>query len=111
MADHTLTVQESSRAGLDLRAAESTVVTADTYYMPNDERTRLFVRNATGSTCVVTIETPATLDGLAITDRTVSILTAKEFLIGPFPKSVYNNGVGNVKVTFDQTVGIVAIRS
>ena len=110
MANHTLVVQDVARAGLDLRAAESTVVVVDTYYFPNDGRTKLYVRNATGSTCVVTIETPGTVDGLAITDRTVSIVTAKEYEIGPFPQGYYSNDSGQVKVTFDQTVGIVAVR-
>lgn len=110
MANVTLTVQDVARTGLDLRAAETTVVIANTYYFPNDGRTKLFVRNATGSTCVVTIETPKTVDGLAVTDRTVSVATAKEFEIGPFPPDTYNNDSGQVKVTFDQTVGIVAVR-
>ncbi len=110
MADHTLVVQDIVRSGLDLRAAESTVVVVDTYYMPNDSRTKLNVRNATGFTCVVTIETPATVDGLAVADRTVSVGDNKEFLIGPFPIDTYSNSLGQVKFTFNQTVAIVAVR-
>jgi hypothetical protein len=110
MADHTLVVQDIVRTGLDLRAAESTVVTADTYYMPNDGRTKLNVRNATGFACTVTIETPATVDGLAVADRTVSVADNKEFLIGPWPIDTYSNSSGNVKFTFNQTVAIVAVR-
>ncbi len=110
MSNVDLTVQEVSRSGLDLRAAEATVVTANVYYFPNDGRTRLYVRNATASTCVVTIDSPKTVDGLAVADRTASVAAAKEFEIGPFPTDYYNNDAGKVKVTFDQAVGIVAVR-
>ena len=110
MADVTLTVYDVVRAGLDLTANKTTVVTANTYLMPNDGRTTLHVKNATGSTCVVTIATPKTVDGLAVADRTVSIATAKEFDIGPFPSDPYSNSDGQVSITFDQTVDIVAKR-
>ncbi|MCC6192265.1 MAG: hypothetical protein IT318_24805 [Anaerolineales bacterium] len=110
MADITQTVYEVARGGLDLTASKTTVVTANNYFFPNDGRTKLYVKNATGSTCVVTIDTPNTVDGQAIANRTVSVATAKEFEIGPFPPGDYNDGNGKVKVTFDQTVDIVVVR-
>lgn len=110
MADVTLTVQDVARTGLDLTAAKTTVVTANDYYFANDGRTNLYVKNGTGSTCTVTVDVPATVDGQAVTDRTVSVATAKEFEIGPFPTNWYNDGAGRVKVNFNQTVDIVAVR-
>ena len=110
MSDVVLTVQAGSRTGVDLVANKTTVVTANNYYMPNDGNTRLHVKNATGSTCIVTIDTPGTVDSNAIANPTVSILTAKEFLIGPFPKNIYDDATGRVKFNFDQTVDINAVR-
>ncbi len=110
MADVTLTVQDVARTGLDLTAAKTTVITANDYYFANDGRTKLYVKNATGSPCTVTIDVPATVDGQAVTDKTVSVATAKEFEIGPFPQNWYNDGAGRVKVNFNQTVDIVAVR-
>lgn len=110
MANVQLTVQQASRSGLDLTANKTTVVTANTYKFQNDGRTKLYVKNATGSTCVVTIATPNTVDGLTVADRTVSVATAKEFFIGPFPPETYDDSNGDVALTFDQTVDIAAVR-
>ncbi|MBI5035569.1 MAG: hypothetical protein HZB51_34185 [Chloroflexi bacterium] len=110
MSDVVLTVLAGSRSGVDLTANKATVVVVNNYFMPNDGNTRLHVKNATGSTCVVTIDTPGTVDSNAIANPTVSVATAKEFLIGPFPKSVYDDSNGRVKFNFDQTVDITAVR-
>lgn len=110
MSDVVMTVQAGSRTGVDLTTNKATVVIANNYYMPNDGNTRLYVKNGTGTTCVVTIDTPGTVDGNAISNPTVSIATAKEFLIGPFPKSIYDDASGRVKFNFDQTVDITAVR-
>lgn len=110
MATVALTVQQVSRSGLDVTANKTTVVTANTYTFQNDGRTKLYVKNATGSTCVVTVATPNTVDGLAVADRTVSVATAKEFFIGPYPPEIYNDDNGNVLLTFDQPVDIEAVR-
>jgi hypothetical protein len=110
MAVVNLTVQDVARSGLNLTGAKTTVVVANDYYFPNDGRTKLFVNNiaATGNT--VTIETPNTVDGAAIADKTVAQLTLEKHLIGPFPQNFYNNGDGNMHVTFSAIVEIVAVR-
>lgn len=110
MADVTLTVKDVERTGLDLTAAKTTVVPANNYFFANDGRTKLYVKNATGSTCTVTVDVPTLVDGQAVTDRTVSVATAKEFEIGPFPQNWYNDGAGQVKVNFTQAVDVVAVR-
>jgi hypothetical protein len=110
-ADVTLTVGDVARTGLNLTGAKTVVDAANTYYFANDGRTALFVDNVTGDTCVVTITVPTLMvDGLAVANRTVSIVTAKIYLIGPFPPNWYNNGSGQVKVTFDKAVEISAVR-
>ena len=47
----------------------------------------------------ITIATPVTVDGLAVAERVVSMEYPRIYLIGPFPKKVYNNTAGKVTVT------------
>lgn len=106
----TLTPLAASRDGVNLTAAFTTVVTANTYEFVNDGRTRLVVNNDTLSSCNVVVATPNTEDGNAITDKTVAVAASKIYEFGPYLPSVYNNANGKVSVTFNQTVKIAAIR-
>lgn len=81
-----LTVQEIDRDGLEATYA-SAAAGGDT--VPNDEITFLHVKNGSGASIDVTIQTPGTVDGLAVTDRTVAVPASEERMIGPFPASVY----------------------
>lgn len=110
MATTTQTVYNAARGGLDLTAVKTTVVTADTYRFLNDGKTKQFVNNIANANCTVTIVTPATSDGLAISDRTVSVQTLRAAVIGPFPASPYNDDGGYVSMTFSQIVEITAFR-
>lgn len=95
MAD--LTVQSSSRTANDLAWAAPTVGTGDTFL--NTGREAILVNNAIDAPLTVTIETPATVDGLAITDRVVAVGAEKIALLGPFPRATYNNTEGKLKIT------------
>lgn len=110
MATVTQTVYESARAGLDLTTNKTTVNTSNTYQFLNDGRTKVFINNATNANCVATIVTPNTVDGLAVTDRAVSVPTLKAYMVGPFPPDIYNNDSGYLAMTFDQAVEITAVR-
>jgi hypothetical protein len=81
-----LTVQQIARSGLSPSYA-SAAGGGDT--VPNDEKTFLHIKNGGGSQITLTIQTPGTVDSLAITDRTVDIPAAGERMIGPFPASYY----------------------
>jgi hypothetical protein len=83
-----LTVQEISRAGL---SPSYSAANAGGDEAPNDEITFLHVKNGSGGSIDVTIQTPGTVDGLAITDRTVAVPASEERMIGPFPSSVYSS--------------------
>lgn len=61
----------------------------------------ILVTNGHTSDWVVTIATPATVDGLAVADRTVTIPDGESRLIGPFPKATYNSGTNKVNLTYD----------
>lgn len=110
MADVTLTVYDVLRAGRSITDNDTTVATANDYYFPNDGKTILHVANASGSTLTLTIETPNTVDGMAISDKTATLATAKSSVFGPYPPGIYNDENGNVHATFDQIVDIIALR-
>lgn len=110
MATITLTTHPATRAGLDVTANLTVVVTANTYQFLNDGRTKLHVVNATGSTCAVTAITPNTVDGNVIADKVVNVPNAKTYVLGPYPVGTYNNDAGYAQFTFDQTVSIIAVR-
>lgn len=110
MADVTLTVYDVVRAGTSITDNDTTIATANDYYFPNDGKTVLHVANASGSTVTVTMVTPNTVDGLAITDKTATLATAKSAVFGPFPPGVYNDVNGLVHCTFNQIVDVIALR-
>jgi hypothetical protein len=62
----------------------------------------IHVKNTHTSAQTVTIETPATVDGLAVADREVEIpANTGDKIIGPFPSSTYNDSAGKVQLTYD----------
>lgn len=89
MARVALSVQSTARTGLE---AAYTAATADGHAFDNTrENVFLHVKNGAGADTTVTISTPATVDGLAIPDRTVVVTASEDRFIGPFPKGLYNN--------------------
>ncbi len=60
----------------------------------------------------VTVETPGTIDGLAVADRTVTIESDTERFLGPYSPSDYNNAARQIAVEFDDVfnVSVAAIR-
>lgn len=79
MARQELTVQVLSSAGIVPAWSTPTV---DGFLISNDGDTHIHVKNANAGTVTVTIITPSTFDGLAVADRSVTILTGveKEFV-------------------------------
>lgn len=111
MANVTWTVQDARRSsnGLNVTDNDTAVTSSDTYYFANDGSIVLVITNDAGSN-TVTVETPNTLDALAITDLTATIAANKCHVLGPFPTGNYNNSDGNVKVTFSAAASVMAIR-
>lgn len=98
-----LTVQTIARAGV--APTLNAVSASDTF--ANDGRTYIDVNNGGATSLTVTIVTPATVDGLAIDDRTVTIAAGQRRVIGPFPKATYNHPTtGLVTVNFSATASI-----
>ena len=89
MARTELTLQTTTRAGI---APTYTAATVDGFAVNNEYyRVILHVKNGNASPCTVTVQTPGTVDGLAIPDLTVVVpATTGDKMIGPFPGAVYN---------------------
>lgn len=95
MARTDLSVQDIARSGL---APSFSAANADGHAIYNDGKTFIEVKNTDASPITVTIQTPGTVDGLAISDRTVTIpATTGDKMIGPFPPDKYNQISGSDK--------------
>jgi len=103
MARTALAVQSIVRSGLTPSYAAANV---DGHSLPNGG-TQEFLHVKTGGTgTTVTIQTPTTVDGLAVADRTVVIGTSSERMIGPFPRSQYNQGAEEVYIDFSSVTTV-----
>ena len=99
----TLTVQQIARTGLTPALAAAN---ADGSYVPNDGRMFVDVEN-TGSETTVTVDTPGTVDGLAVANLAVVVpATTGKKRIGPFPPDTYNQPDGTIKITYSQVSGV-----
>lgn len=93
MARTTLTVSQLVRGGLADPSA--TTGTADGHKVTNDGRVFLEFNNANASSRIVTVQTPATLSGLAVEDVGITIPgSASRFKAGPFETSLFNRPAG-----------------
>lgn len=112
-----LAVSQTNRSGISPSYAGSpsddsdNLVTTESYDFNNDGAVIVHIKN--GATAgEVAIETPNTVDGLAIPDRDVTISANTEYFIGPFPVEIYNNADRQVALTFTtpQTMELLALR-
>lgn len=113
MATNRLSVQNIVPGGLTATyavagAGQGELNVSDTYYINNDGKVWLHFKKSGAGDCVVTIPTPVTVDGLAVTDRTVTIpASTGDVMIGPFPREVYNQpGTHDFTFTVDEVTGL-----
>ncbi len=106
MSDVRLTPERILPIGLGATYTGS-LSTSNTYQVRNTGRTFLHFKKSGAGACVVTIETPVTIGGLAVAEQTVSVAasTGDEF-IGPFPTNIYNDGSHDVRVTLSEITGL-----
>jgi len=98
MAASEITIQPISRSGL---TPSYEAANADGNYFANSGNEFFHVKNGDSSPHTVTIQTPNTVDGLEIADRVVTVPATSEKMIGPFPAGTYNDGSGNVNLSYD----------
>jgi hypothetical protein len=96
-----IAVQTLSRTAAEITYSAPQVVASGGNYFANDGRTFLHFKfdGTAPATFTMTIETPGTVDGQAIAQRTQTLAKSKEYMIGPFPNGVYGQA-GDV-VYFD----------
>lgn len=105
MADVVKTPQVVVRAGV-APTYNSGLSTSDVYVIENDGRTILHFKKTGAGACTVTVETPGTVDGLAVADRTFNVpATTGDVFVGPFPREDYNTG-GNLRVSCSEITGL-----
>lgn len=106
MARTEISVQAISRDGLQ---PTYSALIADGHMFKNDgEHMFLHVKNDI-TPFTLTIQTPQTVDGLAVAEKTVSIGTSEEQFVGPFPVRTYNQASDLVYVDYSNvTDGTVA---
>lgn len=76
------------------------------YLAPNDGNTRLMCSSTAGST--VTVATPGTVDGLAISDLTLTVPDGDKIVVfGPFPPNIYG---AVLSVTVSAATSIAALK-
>jgi hypothetical protein len=102
MAMTALSVQNIVRSGL---TPSFSAANADGHSVVNDgKKTFVEVKNAGGSSITLTIKTPGTVDGLEVTDRTVTVgATTGDKMIGPFPVEDYG---ASVEITFSAVTSV-----
>jgi hypothetical protein len=109
MARGTITQHAISRQG----TFALTTVTADAVnnhaFDNSDGDVMILCQNGTASPVVLTFVTFATPDGLAVADLAVTVAAGADAIIGPFPKSLYNQADDTVYVNVDTTSASVAL--
>jgi hypothetical protein len=96
MANVTLAVQAATRSGITpsytAAGASPLLNVTDTFKFNNTGKEILHFKKTGANICTVTIQTPGTVDGLAVAERTVSVpATTGDVMIGPFPVEQYND--------------------
>lgn len=103
MADIRVDVEQVKDSGLSATNTGS-LTTSDTYLVNNDGRTVLHFKKDQASDATITIETPRTVGGLAVADRTVTIPgSTGDVFVGPLAPGLYNTGQ-DVKFTISGDV-------
>ena len=96
-----ITVQVMDRH-TPIEPTQTAAVVTDYHKFVNDGRTFLFLIGGAAN-CEIVVQTPGTVDGLAVDDITYDItLAATEYrIMGPFPPSVYNQSDGYVYIDWE----------
>jgi hypothetical protein len=103
MAATALTVADVSRTGLAYAPAAAN---ADGHLLPNTGKEFLAIVNADSGAHVVSAAIVRTVDGVTPAAKTLSVPAGATRLWGPFAREDYNNGAGQVAISFDGVTGV-----
>ncbi len=85
----------------------------DGHQFPNSGQEILIIKNTGAGAHTITVQTPRTVEGLAVAELTNSIAAAGEEVMGPFDPNTYNQGganEGQVFVDFDASPAELSVR-
>jgi type VI protein secretion system component VasA len=103
----TVTVQDMTILSSGLTPSYAAGDAAETYLIPNNGDMFVHVKKSGAGSCTVTVATPNTVQGLAITDYTATVpATTGDKMIGPFAPADFNNSAGQILVTFSEVTGL-----
>lgn len=106
MAEVRLTPQKLLATGITPTYTGS-LSTENTYQIRNNGSTFVHFKKSGAGDCVVTIQTPKTVGGLAVAEQTVTVpATGGDKMIGPFPPHIYNDGDHDVNITLSEITGL-----
>ena len=98
MARTPVTVQNITRTATEMTYSAANASGDGGNSFANDGRTMLHIKagGTAPASFTLTIETPGTVDGQAIAQRTATLAKEKEYFVGPFPPGVYDQAGGVV---------------
>lgn len=88
MGDVTIIPQAAKATGVI--ATFTSLNTSDTFKISNTGQLFLYVKNITAAS-VLTIDTPNTIGGLAISNQVINFAIDDEKIVGPFPPHLYGD--------------------
>jgi hypothetical protein len=95
-----VTIQDMTTASSGLTPSYAAGDAAETYLIPNAGDVFVHIKKTGLNNCTVTVVTPGTVGGLAITDYTATVVaTTGDKMIGPFDPLIYNTN-GQIALTF-----------
>lgn len=112
MSDVTLTPQKASAVGVT--PTRTAMATADTYIVRNSGNMLLaFIKTGAGD-ATITVQTPATIGGLAVAERTITVVaTSGDVIAAGFAPAIYNDSSGDMRFTTNEetnlTVAVIAV--
>jgi hypothetical protein len=100
-----VTTQPITRDGLE--PVYTAAPLAGIAFVNQGERDFVHVKNGGVGAIVVTIQTAAVFDGLALADKTINIPAGEERFVGPFTMGIYNQSAdASVYVDFDVVTSV-----
>jgi hypothetical protein len=102
-----VTVQDITTRSNGLTPAYAAGSATETYLIPNNGDVFLHIKKSDVADCVMTMATPNTILGLAITDYTATVpASTGDKMIGPFDPAAFNNTANQISMTLSEIAGL-----
>jgi hypothetical protein len=80
---------------------------SDTYHIRNNGKMFVHFKKTAAVVCTVTVQTPATLGGLAVAEHTFTVpASTGDVMAGPFTTGIFNDGTQDVLITLSDIDGL-----